>query len=151
VKKALISLCIVFIASSAAAASFASDEQTLRNLDREMALATYMTDINWFRLHLSDDYVLITSTGVLQTKAELLDHLAKDDVKMEPYQASDVRIHAHGSTAIVTGRIVQKYTAGGDRVIAELRYSSVWVKTDEGWFNISGQISPISIKRERVK
>ena len=150
-KKALLSLCIAVIASSAVAANFASDEQTLRNLNREMALATYMADVNWFRLHLSEDYVQITSTGLLLTKAELIDQLAKDGAKMEPYEASDVRIRAHGSTAIVTGRIVQKSTAGGDRVTADLRYSNVWIRTNEGWINVSGQSSPISIKRERLK
>ena len=150
-KKALISLCIVLIASSTVAAGFPSDEQILRNLDRELAVATYSADANWFRLHLADDCLLITSTGELQTKAGLIDKLARDKMKMEPYDASDVQIHAYGGTAIVTGRIIQKYTAEGDRVIAVLRYSDVWLKTAEGWFNISGQLTPISIKREHIK
>jgi ketosteroid isomerase-like protein len=151
VKKAIFSFCIVVIASSVTAANFASDEQKLRTLDREMAIATYMADANWFRIHLSDDYVRITSSGELQTKAELVESMKKRGTYIEPYETSDVRIHAHGSTAIVTGRIVQRYKEAGERVVAELRYNDVWIKTDEGWFNISSQLSPIAIKRERVK
>ena len=150
-KKAILSFCIVVIASSVTAANFASDEQKLRTLDREMAIATYMADANWFRIHLSDDYVRITSSGELQTKAELVESMKKRGTYIEPYETSDVRIHAHGSTAIVTGRIIQRYKEAGERVVAELRYNDVWIKTDEGWFNISSQLSPIAIKRERVK
>ena len=150
-KKAILSFCLAVIASSAAAANFASDEQALRRLDREMAIATYMADPNWFRIHLSDDYVRITSTGELQTKAELVESMKKRGTYLEPFEASDVRIRAHGSTAIVTGRIVQRYKEAGDQVVAELRYNDVWIKTDEGWLNIYSQVSPIAIKRERAK
>jgi hypothetical protein len=151
VKKAILSLCIGIIAASLAAANFASDEQALRRLDREMAIATYMANANWFRIHLSDDYVRITSTGELQTKTELVESMKKRGTYIEPYEASDVRIRAHGSTAIITGRIVQRYKEAGEQVIAELRYHDVWIKTDEGWFNVSSQVSPIAIKRERLK
>jgi ketosteroid isomerase-like protein len=148
-RRALLAAAVSFLALSAFAANFASDEQALRRLDREMAIATYMADADWFRIHLSDDYVRITSTGELQSKAELIESMKKRGI--EPYETSDVRIHAHGSTVIVTGHIVQRYREAGERVVAELRYSDVWIKTDEGWFNISGQVSPIAIKRERLK
>jgi hypothetical protein len=151
VKKTILSLLIVLFASSAFAASFASDEQALRKLDREQAIATYMTDAEWFRLHLSDDYVRITSSGALQTKQELIESMKHSKVEWEPYETSDVRIQAHGSTAIVSGRIVQKYTDGHERTVAELRYSDVWIRSSEGWFNVSSTISPIAIKHERKK
>jgi ketosteroid isomerase-like protein len=150
VKKAVLSFCIGIIAASAHAANFASDEQALRRLDREMAIATYMADANWFRIHLSDDYVRITSSGELQTKTDLIKSMKKRGTYIAPYEASDVRIRAHGSTAIVTGRIVQRYEEAGQQVVAELRYNDVWIKTDEGWLNISSQVSPIAIKRERL-
>jgi ketosteroid isomerase-like protein len=150
-RHALLAAAVAFLAFSVSAANFASDEQTIRKLDREMAIATYMADADWFRIHLSDDYVRITSSGELQTKAELIESMKKRGAYIEPYETSDVRIHAHGSTAIVTGHIVQRYREAGERVVAELRYSDVWIKTDEGWFNISSQVSPIAIKRERPK
>ena len=150
-KRALITAALGFLAFSAVAANFASDEQALRRLDREMAIATYKADADWFRIHLSDDYVRITSTGELQTKAELIASMKKRGTYIEPYETSDVKIHAHGSTAIVTGHIVQRYRETGERVVADLRYNDVWIKTDEGWFNISSQVSPIAIKRERLK
>jgi ketosteroid isomerase-like protein len=150
-RRTLLAATLGFLALSASAASFASDEQAIRKLDREMAIATYTADAEWFRIHLSDDYVRITSSGELQTKAELIESMKKRGTYIEPYETGDVRIHAYGSTVIVTGRIVQRYRESGERVVAELRYSDVWIKTEEGWFNISGQVSPITIKRERLK
>ena len=150
-KKTIIALCISLITISAVAANFASDEQALRKLDREHAIATYMADAKWFSEHLADDYVLLAADGTQQTKAQVIEALGKPGRAIEAYETSDVQIRPYGSTAIITGRMIQKSTADGERVIAELRYSDVWIKTEEGWFNVSGQISPISVKRERVK
>lgn len=150
-KRTFLTLLAFLLALSAIGANFASDEQTLRAFDRELAIATYLGNANWFRTHLADDYVLITSSGVMKTKDQLIAQLEKHDPKLEPYEPTEVTIRAHGSTAIVSGRILQKYTAAGERVIADLRYSDVWIRTDEGWFNISGQVSPVSIKREKIK
>lgn len=150
-KRTLLVVVISLLAVTAFAASFGGDEQALRKLNRELALATYMRDVTWLRQHLSDDYVLITGSGATKTKAELIAQLDKDDLRMEPYEPTEVTVRMHGDTAVVSGRIVQKYRAGGERVIADLRYSDVWIKTPDGWYNVSGQASPVSIKREKVK
>lgn len=150
-KTTIVALLISLITLSATAASFGSDEQALRKLDRDQAIANYMARTEWFRLHLADDYVLVTADGTQLTKGELIESLTKPGRAMEAYETSDVQIRAYGTTAIVTGRMIQKHTADGEHVTAELRYSNVWFKADDGWIEISSQISPISIKRERVK
>jgi len=147
VKRILLSL----LAITMVGASFGGDEQALRKLDRELVIATYMRDVAWFRQHLSNDYVLITGSGASKTKAELIAELEKSDVKIEPYEPTEVSVRLYDDTAVVSGRILQKYTIGGERVAADLRYSDVWMKTPDGWINVSGQASPISIKREKLK
>lgn len=151
VKRTIIFLILFAAAASAFAANFGSDEQTMRMLDRELAIATYTADINWFRLHLADDYVLITASGATTTKAQLIEQLKASSFKMELYEPTEVAVRAYGSTVIVSGRMLQKYTSSGERVTADLRYSNVWIKTEDGWFNISGQLSPVSIKTEKIK
>lgn len=152
-KRTILSLFLCLFVSSSFGANFGSDEQALRRLNREQALAMYMGDPAWFRIHVSDDYVLVTENGVEKTKAELVRELEKleKSVVMSPYEPTDVTIRAHGGTAIVTGRILQKYTEGGERVIADLRFSDIWIKTDNGWFGVYSQLTPVSIKREKVK
>jgi len=149
-KRTRLFLAISLVAATTFAASFGGDEQALRKLDRELVIATYMRDVAWFRQHLSNDYVLITGSGASKTKAELIAELEKSDLKIEPYEPTEVKVRLYDDIAVVSGRILQKYTAGGERVTADLRYSDVWVKTPDGWINVSGQASPISIKREKV-
>jgi ketosteroid isomerase-like protein len=151
VKRTILFLAISLVAITAVAANFGGDEQALRKLDRDQAIATYMHDVTWFRQHLSDDYVLITGSGAVKTKAGLIAQLGKFDLKIEPYEPTEVTIRIYEDTAVVSGRILQKYTADGEHVTADLRYSDVWIKTPDGWVDVSGQASPISIKREKVK
>lgn len=149
-KRILISLLLGITFTSAFGASFASDEQALRRLEREQAVAMTTGDATWFRNHTLDDYTLITASGVVKTKARLIAEL-EEGIAMEPYEPADITIRAHDNVAIVSGRIVQKTREGSERVISELRFSDVWIRTDNGWFSASSQQSPVSVKRERIK
>jgi ketosteroid isomerase-like protein len=150
VKRTIISLLLGFIVTSAFGASFASDEQSLRRLEREQAVAMTTGDASWFRNHTLDDFVLITGGGVAKTRARLIAEL-EEGIAIAPYEPTDITIRAHDSVAIVSGRIVQKTTEGGERVTADLRFTDVWIRTDNGWFSASSQQSPVSIKREPIK
>jgi hypothetical protein len=151
VKRTIIFLLLASFAACAFGADFRSDDQDLRRLEREQAVATYKSDAAWFRNHLSDDYVLITGTGAAKTKAELIAELEKGLV-MEPYEPTEITIRNHDDDlAIVSGRILQKSTVNGERVTADLRFSDVWIKTDAGWYCVSGQQSPLFIRKEKIK
>src|SRR5260370_1267061 len=125
----------------AALPCLADDVADLRRLDRELVVATYTKDASWFARHMSDDYVLITSNGKLKPRADLVRELAPPGLEFQPYEPAEVNVRLFGDTAVITGRIVQKYTYNGDRVEADMRYLDVWVKTADGWKNVAGQAS----------
>ena len=129
----------------------ADDLADLRRLDRELVVATYTKDAAWFTKNMSDDYVLITSTGKAKTRAALISELATPGLEMQPYEPSEVNVRLFGDTAVITGRIVQKYVYQDDRVEADLRYTDVWIRTGGAWKNVAGQASAISIKKESTK
>ena len=129
----------------------ADDLADLRRLDRELVVATYSKDGAWFTKNLSDDYVLITSSGKAKTRSALIGELATPGLEMQPYEPAEVNVRLFGDTAVITGRIVQKYTYKDDRVEADLRYTDVWVKTPAGWKNVAGHASAISVKKESAK
>lgn len=135
----------------AALPMLADDLADLRRLDRELVVATYTKDASWFTKHMSDDYVLITSSGKLKPRADLVRELGTPGLEFQPYEPAEVNVRLFGDTAVITGRIVQKYTYNGDRVEADLRYTDVWVKSPEGWKNVAGQASAVSIKKEPAK
>lgn len=142
-------LAIVFL--FLALPCFADDLADLRRLDRELVVATYTKDASWFAKHMSDDYVLVTSTGKLKPRDVLVKELATSGLEFQPYEPTEVNVRLFGDSAVITGRIVQKYTYGGDRVEADLRYTDVWVRSAAGWKNVAGQASAISIKKEPAK
>jgi Domain of unknown function (DUF4440) len=150
VQRTILSLLAAFFVASAFAADFGSDEQALRRLEHEQAVAMVGSDATWFRNHLLDDYTLTTAGGVVKTRARLLAEL-EEGMAIAPYEPAEITIHAHDNVAIVSGRIVQKTTEGNERVIADLRFNDVWIRTDDGWLIASSQLSPVSVKRERIK
>jgi ketosteroid isomerase-like protein len=135
----------------AALPCLADDLADLRRLDRELVVATYTKDASWFTKHMSDDYVLITSGGKLKPRADLVRELGTPGLEFQPYEPAEVDVRLFGDTAVITGRIVQKYTYNGERVEADLRYTDVWVKSPDGWKNVAGHASTISIRKEPLK
>src|SRR5437763_8360622 len=127
----------------AALPCLADDLADLRRLDRELVVATYTKDASWFTKHMSDDYVLVTSSGKLKPRADLVRELGTPGLEFQPYEPTEVNVRLFGDTAVITGRIVQKYTYSGDRVEADLRYTDAWVKSPEGWKNVAGHASTI--------
>src|SRR6185369_11437293 len=128
----------------------ADDLADLRRLDHELVVATYTKDAAWFMKNTSDDYVLITSSGKVKPRADLVKELGTPGLEFQPYEPAEVNVRLFGDTAVITGRIVQKYTYKDDRVEADMRYTDVWVKTPAGWKNVA-QASAISVKKESAK
>lgn len=126
---------------------FADDETDLRQLDRGIVTATVAQDTAWFEKHLGPDYVLTTSSGRMVNRADFIHSVPL--VKIDPYEPTEVVIRVYGDTAIITGRIVQKYSYNGERVEADLRYTDTWLRTKDGWKYAAGHASAISIKRTK--
>lgn len=134
-----------------AANVFADDLADLRRLDRELVVATYTGDAAWWDRHMSADYTLLTSSGKIISRDQILQQMGDKSLKIEPYEPTEVVIRTFGDTAVITGRIMQKYTIGDQRVEADLRYTDVWLKTKDGWKTVTGHASAINVKREKVQ
>ena len=131
--------------------ALAGDVADLRRLDHELVVATYSKDAAWFTKNLSDDYVLITANGKVKTRSALVAELGTPGLEIQPYEPTEVDVRLFGHTAVITGRIVQKYVYKDDRVEADMRYTDVWVKTAGAWKNVAGHASAITIKKENAK
>ena len=110
--------------------------------------SSYRSDV-FGRFMRTTDYVLTTSRGSMISRADLLRDLKL--VKIEPYEPSEVVVRIYGDTAVITGRIVQKYSTNGEHIEADLRYTDVWLKTKEGWKNSAGHASAIKVTRTKEK
>ena len=142
--KALSVAAAVFLAATAA---LADDSEVVRRLDKELTVATWTGDEMWFAENLSDDYVLITPNGAVKSKADVIRELSTAGVKMDPFDTSDVQLRLYGDTAIVTGRIRQRFTLGQSRYANDVRYTDVYVKKKGRWLLVSAHASTVTLKR----
>ena len=134
----------VFIAATAQAVD---DLEWIQRLDKEISVATWTADPVWFEENLADDYVLIMPTGVVKTKRDVIRELATPGMKMDPYEPFEVQVRMYGETAVVTGRMRQRFLLGGIRYAHDLRYTDVYVKRKGRWHLVSAHMSNVALKR----
>jgi ketosteroid isomerase-like protein len=86
-----------------------------------------------------DDFLLITSGGKMVTKKEIVDQIASSELKLEVNRTTEVRVRVHGTTAVLTGLLLQKGSWKGKPFDVKLWVTDTWIKTDGGWRLLSGQ------------
>jgi uncharacterized protein DUF4440 len=124
----------------------ADDIDELRRLDKEISVATWTADALWFEQNLADDYVLIAPNGSIRIKRDVIRELATPGLKMEAYEPLEVQIRIYGDAAVITGRMLQRFTLGRMRYANDLRYTDVWVKRKR-WFLVSSHTSNVAVRR----
>jgi hypothetical protein len=125
----------------------ADDAEELRRLDKELSVATWTGDPMWFEQNLADDYVLITPSGTPRTKRDVISELATPGMKMDPFDAIEVQVRLYGDSAVVVGRMLQRFTLGRVRYANDLRYTDVYVKKKGRWILVSGHASNVAVRR----
>jgi Domain of unknown function (DUF4440) len=130
-----------------AAAVSADDLESVKRLDRDISVATWTADAVWFEENLAEEYLLITPTGGTKNKRDVIRELATPGMKMEPFEPFDVLIRMYGDTAVVTGRMRQRFVLGGIRYANDLRYTDVYVKKKGRWQLVSAHASTVALKR----
>jgi len=112
-------------------------EQQLRQLEREWNDVIVRKDITALGHILSDDFILITATGTVRNKAQLIDSIKSTDLVVEPFETEDVIVRIYGDTAVLTGRFTQKGSYQGKSFSNQFRYTDVYVKMSHGWQGVS--------------
>ncbi len=93
---------------------------------------------------LADDYMAISASGTLQTKAETLANLRSGRMHFTALDISDRKVRFYGTTALVTSLAeVQGATADGN-ISGSYRYTRVYVRDPRGaWKVVSFEASKI--------
>lgn len=120
-----------------------ANRTTLERLNQEYVDAFMNGDVEWYREHLADDFVVIESDGSVLNKTEFLTNTAKGpDVVDYEVQKVDVRIY--GSVALVQAAGLW---TGKDGSKGMSRYTDVYVKAGDDWKTVSAQITRTSIAK----
>jgi len=118
----------------------ASDEQTLQRLNQEYVNAFMNADVDWYRDHLADEFVVIESDGTVLNKEQFLRNTIKGP-DVADYKLHEVDIRIYGNAALV--RATGVWTRE-DGKMGMSRYTDVYVRQNGSWKTVSAQITRTS-------
>jgi ketosteroid isomerase-like protein len=117
--------------------------QALIDMENQWGKAAKAGDGDAVGAMLATDFVMLDSDGSLHTKADVVARTKKS--KWVTNEIADVKVVAHGDSAIVTGTWIGKGTdATGKAVDAKERWADTWVKAASGkWQCVASASAPM--------
>ncbi|MCS6805026.1 MAG: nuclear transport factor 2 family protein [Acidobacteriota bacterium] len=93
---------------------------------------------------LDDDLTYTHSSGIVDTKADLLHSLQAGAIRYDSIEADDIQIRLYGQTAVVTGQARMKVRRQGQPLDFRVRFTEVYVKRNNQWLLIAWQSTEIN-------
>jgi ketosteroid isomerase-like protein len=90
---------------------------------------------------LADDFVLVTGSGKVYTKADLLQEARSGRVIYERQEDAPQKVRVWGDTAVITAKLREKGTENGKPFDHTLWFTDTYVRTATGWCYVFGQSS----------
>jgi len=112
-------------------------------LEKERNQAIISGDATALERMTSEDYTFITLRGELRTKAEIVQGFKTGVFHYESRQISDLKVRVYGTSAVVTGRSIQKGSENGKDYSGDYRFTRVYVKQDGRWQTVALQTTLI--------
>lgn len=143
--------CILFLAllttwfaigsASAGSDPASADARTVAGLDKEYQAAVKRNDAATMDRILADDFVLVTGSGKVFQKPDLLSEARSARVQYEVQDDTDQTVRLWGDTAVVTAKLHEKGTDSGKPFDYVVWFSDTYVRTPAGWRYVFGQSS----------
>lgn len=119
----------------------ADDAGTVAALDTRYQAAVKANDWAGMDAILADDFVLVTGSGKVFTKADLLTAARNRTTTYEHQEDTNQTVRVWGSTAVVTALLWEQGVDGGKPFDKRLWFSDTYVRTPAGWRYVFGQAS----------
>lgn len=114
-------------------------EQTIAALDTEYQRAVEQNDAETMDRILADDFVLVTGSGKVFTKQDLLDEARSGRMVYEHQRDTEQVVRVWGDTAVITALLSAKGTEDGQPFAYRVWFSDTYVRTADGWRYVLGQ------------
>src|SRR5262249_47572540 len=122
-------------------ASADDDRRAVAALDTQYQAAVKVNDAATMDRILADDFILVTGSGRVSSKADLLNEARSGKVVYEHQEGTEQRVGVWGDTAVVTAKLWEKGTDDGKAFDYTLWFSDTYVRTPGGWRYVFGQAS----------
>ncbi len=131
---------LLIVAIAVAAPSFAQVDTKAQAL-----IALHKKKFEWLinkktdslKVFLDERLMYVHSNGVVETKAEVLDHLKTGVVTYTSVQVDEAKARFYGDTGIVTGKGNFQGKWGESTFSLNLAYTEVYVKIKKQWVLVS--------------
>lgn len=140
VKRVLVSSLAMFVCV-AANADTESDQKAVSALDTRYQAAVKNNDATTMDRILADDFVVVTGTGKIYSKTDLLNMARTNRVHYERQDESEQTVRVWGDTAVVTAKLWGKGLDQGKPFDWHVWFSDTYVRTPSGWRYVHGQAS----------
>ena len=120
-----------------AAATHASDLDTLQELNRNYIRSVRESDVRWFGENLTEDFVNSNPDCSLVDRAGFLTQIARPSA-VKNIQCEDVRIQMLGEVAIIRARTTYVKPDGQP---GAGRYTDVWARRGGRWLCVAANVS----------
>ncbi len=134
-------IALIGVATSAIAASSASDVDQLIATDKRMQRAFVDKDVAALQEIFTDDYVLVVSSGNERTKPMILADVASPDTLWEINETSGWAVRVHGDMAIVVATLHQKGIDHGEAFDSNVKFSDTYIRDRGVWRNVHAHAS----------
>jgi ketosteroid isomerase-like protein len=117
------------------------DARTVAALDTEFQAAVKNNNVEVMGRILADDFILVTGSGKVFTKTDLLAEASSRRCIWEHQEDTMQTVRVWGNTAVVTAKLWGKGTKDGESFDKTLWFSDTYVRTPTGWKYVFGQAS----------
>lgn len=136
----LLVLSMVGISSTALAAGAPACRNDVAALDTEFQAAVKRNDVAAVDRLLPSDYILVSATGDVQTKADLVNEARQKKYVYTHQEDSHQTVRMWGNTAVLTALLWAQGTAAGKHFDVKVWFSDTYVCTPQGWRYVFAQV-----------
>ena len=126
------------------AAAFAQDTSRVIAMENAWNRAELHNDAAAVRLLLADDFIMTTAEGSQLDKQQIVASVLDSSYRPDALESSDMTVHQHGNTAVVTGIYHEKGSDKGKPYEQRGRFTDTWMFLDGRWQCVA---SHFSVKR----
>lgn len=123
------------------AAAARDDVARLIEIDKRMQRAFVDRDLEALREILTDDYILVVSSGEERNKEKVIAEVASPHMSWEVNETSDWAVRVHGDTAIVVANLHQKGVDHGKPFNSNVKFSDTYIRVGGTWRNVHAHAS----------
>ena len=132
----------------------ATTEQEILAQEEQLTQATRQLDLDVLDRLYADDILFTGVTGATCGKSSLMDEARRGRTERQAaaetqhfvasYDKGDIKVAAHGDTAVTSWRFVITIRNNGQETTRMYRTTNVWMRRQAGWQVIAGHTSSLA-------